>query len=75
MINPLSHRTPLYPNLEACIRAALDAHQLMPGTERYIESVIRQKPLSQRDRDLLRLLNDAIQDGCIARVNSTLMRP
>jgi hypothetical protein len=56
------------PNLELCIRAALASNELMPGTERYIQSVAQQTDLSQRDRALLKLLYDALQDGCIRRV-------
>ena len=58
------------PSLEACIRAALASKELMPGTERYIQSVAQSVPLSQRDRDLLAMLYDALQEGCIRRVDA-----
>jgi hypothetical protein len=57
------------PSLELCIRTALTLNELMPGTERYIQSVVQQTALSQRDRALLDLLYDALQDGCIRRVD------
>lgn len=57
------------PSLELCIRAAFASSELMPGTERYIQSVAQETALSQRDRALLSLLYDALQDGCIRRVH------
>lgn len=56
------------PSLEVCIRAALVSSELTPGTERYIQSIAQESSLSQRDRGLLALLYDALQEGHIRRV-------
>lgn len=55
-------------DLEGCIRTALSAGQLSPGAQRFIEQLVAQGKLSQRDANLLSILNDAIKDGCVQRV-------
>ncbi|MBD1849663.1 hypothetical protein [Leptolyngbya sp. FACHB-711] len=54
-------------SLEACIRQALEQGELTPGLEIRIEQIVEQGNLTERDRQLLQLLQDAIQDDCIRR--------
>jgi hypothetical protein len=54
--------------LEFCIRAALELGELTPALDKQINEWIAKGRLSMRDRTMLNILQDAIQDGCIRRV-------
>ena len=55
--------------LEACVRTALEMGELSPGLEAQIKHWTTRKRLSDHDRQLLRILQDALKDGCICRVS------
>jgi hypothetical protein len=52
-------------SLEDCIRLALDQGRLSPALKRRIDILARRGTTGQ-EQTLLQLLQDAIQDGCIA---------
>jgi len=55
-------------NLEFCVRNALATGELSPATSAYIQQVSGISNLTRRDRTLLAILQDAIQEGCVQRV-------
>jgi hypothetical protein len=54
--------------LEFCIRSALELGELTPALETQINAWVAKGRLSVRDRTMLTILEDAIQEGCIRRV-------
>lgn len=56
------------PELESYVRNALEVGQLLPGANRVIHRLSSDMPLNECDRTLLRILQDAIRDGCIRQV-------
>jgi hypothetical protein len=52
-------------DLETCVRTTLESGELLPGAKAQIDQLIATTPLSARDRYLLKILRDAIRDGCI----------
>lgn len=58
--------------LECCIRTALELGELSPGAQSCISQLVSDGNLSERDRALLSLLKDAIADGCIHQVRSSV---
>lgn len=56
--------------LEACVRMALEIGELSPGLEAQIKDWTTRKRLSDHDRQLLEILQDALEDGCICRVSA-----
>lgn len=56
--------------LETCVRTALELGELSPGLETQIKHWASRRQLSERDRKLLMILQDAVEDGCICRVSS-----
>lgn len=54
--------------LESQVRTALDSGELSPGLEVQIRAWASRYTLSERDRTLLQILQDAIESGCIRRV-------
>jgi hypothetical protein len=52
-------------DLETCVRTALESGELLPGAEAQIDRLVTATMLSPRDRYLLKILRDAIRDGCI----------
>jgi hypothetical protein len=56
--------------LEACVRTALELGELSPGLENQIKHWATRRQLSEYDRQLLEILQDAIEDGCICRVSA-----
>jgi hypothetical protein len=55
-------------NIEAYVRNALTFKELSPGAEAQINQLKASGNLSVRELTLLAILRDAIQDGCIRRV-------
>lgn len=58
-------------NLEFCVRNALATGELSPATYAYIQQLTGTAGtanLTRRDRTLLAILKDAIQDGCVQQV-------
>lgn len=53
--------------LEVFIRTALELGELSPGMAVQVDSWIRRGNLSEREQKLLKILQDAIQDGQIRR--------
>lgn len=51
--------------LEECIRSALETGFLPPGMAAYACHLLAEPTLSDRDRTLLQILHDAIEDGCV----------
>ncbi|MCU0571098.1 MAG: hypothetical protein MUF49_31600 [Oculatellaceae cyanobacterium Prado106] len=68
MLNSFRHGNLAAKSLEDCIRTALDQGELSPELKHQISNHVLIGNLSQHDQALLRILEDAIQDGCI-RVN------
>jgi hypothetical protein len=62
--DPDSHRQ----TLESCVRGALTRGELPPAAEAQIAQLAASNDLSSGDRRLLALLNDAIQNGYVRRV-------
>jgi hypothetical protein len=56
-----------YDTLKTFIQTALELGELSPGMEAQIEYWIRQGSLSEREQELLKILHDALQEGCIRR--------
>ena len=56
-------------SLEACIRSALETGELLPGAESQLQKIQLHGRLTEKERCLLQLLQDAIQSGCIRRPN------
>lgn|GEM_PF-5888234 len=54
-------------SLETCVRQALEQGELNTALETRIQQIVDQGNLTDRDRQLLELLLDAIQDDCIRR--------
>ncbi|NJL36873.1 MAG: hypothetical protein HC840_05325 [Leptolyngbyaceae cyanobacterium RM2_2_4] len=52
-------------NLEFCVRNALATGELSPATSAYVRQVRDMSNLTRRDRTLLAILQDAIQEGCV----------
>lgn len=52
-------------DLEFCVRTALEFGELSPAAQARIAALVVSGNLSQRDRMLLSLLEDAIGDGCV----------
>jgi hypothetical protein len=52
-------------DLEFCVRNALATGELSPATSAYIQQVRGTSNLTRRDRTLLAILQDAIQEGCV----------
>lgn len=63
---------PTIDKLECCIRTALELGELSPGAQSCISQLVSGGNLSERDRALLSILQDAIEDGCIRQVMSSL---
>jgi DNA-binding TFAR19-related protein (PDSD5 family) len=55
-------------HLERYVRTALERGELSPAVESQISYLAGMGVLSDRDHNLLRVLYDAIQDGCVRRV-------
>lgn len=55
-------------DLEFCVRTALEFGELSPAAQARIADLVAEGNLSQRDRMLLSLLEDAIGDGCIRQI-------
>lgn len=55
--------------LEACVRTALEIGELSPGLEAQIKHWATRQCISDHDRQLLEILQDALEDGCICRVS------
>ncbi|MBI4784409.1 MAG: hypothetical protein HY785_24275 [Oscillatoriophycideae cyanobacterium NC_groundwater_1537_Pr4_S-0.65um_50_18] len=53
--------------VESIVRMVLEGGELSPGTEAHLRWQMLCGNLSGRDRDLIYLLQDAIQDGCVQR--------
>ncbi|MBE9177336.1 hypothetical protein IQ268_01950 [Oculatella sp. LEGE 06141] len=64
-LNP-SQPEPHY--LEYCVRSALAVGELSPAVESHIKRIVVDGNLTPRDRTLLDILRDAIQDGCVRRI-------
>jgi hypothetical protein len=56
-------------SIEACIRSALETGELLPGVESQIQKIQFSSELTEKDICLLQLLQDAIQSGCIRRLD------
>lgn len=54
-------------SLEAWVRTAIAFGELSPAAEAHINQIVAQG-VSEVERRLLALLNDAIQAGCVRRV-------
>ncbi|NJL22322.1 MAG: hypothetical protein HC895_18315 [Leptolyngbyaceae cyanobacterium SM1_3_5] len=54
-------------SLEAWVRTAIAFGELSPAAEAHINHIVAEG-VSEVDRRLLALLNDAIQAGCVRRV-------
>ena len=54
-------------SIEFFVRNALNSGILLPAAEAQLQRLVTQGSLSDRDRSLLAILKDAIQDGCIQR--------
>jgi hypothetical protein len=57
-------------SLECCIRTALELGELSPGLELQIKHWETQCHLSEHDRTLLKILQGAIEEGCIRRISA-----
>jgi len=55
--------------VEPIVRMALEFGELTPGAEAQVRWLLLCGKLGSRDRALLCLLQDAIQDGCVRRVS------
>ncbi|HEY9629995.1 MAG TPA: hypothetical protein V6C84_22105 [Coleofasciculaceae cyanobacterium] len=53
--------------IEPIVRMVLESGELSPGTEAHLRWLLLCGNLGGRDRDLICLLQDAIQDGCVQR--------
>ncbi len=63
-----THRNSLATDsIEFFVRNALNCGVLVPAAEAQIQRLVQRGGLSERDRSLLAILRDAIQDGCIQR--------
>lgn len=58
--------------LEDYVRNALAFGELSPAVEANIQTLIHAGNLSRRDRTLISILKDAIHDGCVHRVGSSV---
>jgi len=67
-MNPPSS-DPMLISIEACIRSALETGELLPGVESQIQKIQFSSELTEKDICLLQLLQDAIQSGCIRRLD------
>lgn len=56
--------------LETCVRTALELGELSPGLELQIKHWATRRPLSDHDQQVLKILQDALEDGCICRVSA-----
>jgi hypothetical protein len=56
-------------DLRTCIRTILGNGEILPGMELYLQRRIATGNLSAEETSLLSILQDAIQDGCIRRVD------
>ncbi|MFQ3615671.1 MAG: hypothetical protein SNJ57_06210 [Cyanobacteriota bacterium] len=59
-------------DLEFCVRTALEFGELSPAMQARIANLVAEGNLSQRDRMLLSLLEDAIGDGCIRQLSTPI---
>jgi hypothetical protein len=55
--------------LEACVRTALELGEITPFLQAQVDQIAAQPNLSDRHLTILRVLADAIEDGCIRRVS------
>lgn len=55
--------------VEPIVRTALEFGELTPGAEAQVRWLLTCGKLGARDRSLLCLLQDAIQDGCVRRIS------
>ncbi len=63
---------PTVNKLECYVRTALELGELSPGAQSCISQLVSDGNLSDRDRALLSILRDAIADGCIRQVTSSV---
>ncbi len=58
-------------SIESLVRAALSIGELSPAAEIEINNLVVRGNLSTLDCTMLAILRDAIQDGCIRRLDPT----
>ncbi|NJN57443.1 MAG: hypothetical protein HC879_08035 [Leptolyngbyaceae cyanobacterium SL_5_9] len=56
-------------DLEFCVRNALATGELSPAISAYIQQVRGTSNLTRRDRTLLAILQDAVQEGCVQPID------
>jgi hypothetical protein len=55
-------------SIEQVVRSAVELGELSPGAEAQVQRLMLSREMTVRDRSLVRLLHDAIEEGCVQRV-------